>query len=94
MNRSVCTLLVVSSDFLLNEWNDVEFRQHVKNQASKNATRLIFVQMHDVMDEIFEEHFGGELGHLRVDRLHCDEIMFWAKLAFILFTNQPNEVSE
>lgn len=92
MNRSACTLLVVSHDFLLQEWNNLEFREHVIALTSKNTTRLVCVQMHEVMDEVVEEHFGTAMRNLRFDRLQCDEIMFWAKLAFILFTNQPNEV--
>lgn len=92
MNRSACTILVVSHDFLLQEWNNLEFREHVIALTSKNTTRLVCVQMHEVMDEVVEEHLGTAMRNLRFDRLQCDEIMFWAKLAFILFTNQPNEV--
>lgn len=48
--------------------------------------------MHDVLTEQIAEYFTNELRFTKLTVLENDEFMFWAKLAYFLFTNQPNEV--
>lgn len=91
MSRSDCTLFVVSQQFLTHEWSNFEFRQHLRNLVGKNDTRLVCIQMHDVMEEQIDEYFVNELRLPRFVLLQNEELMFWTKLAYFLFTNNSND---
>lgn len=92
MSRSSCVLFVASDAFLTHEWTSQELRNHVRHLIGTNATRFVCVQMHDVLSEQIAEYFTNELRFTKLTVLENDEFMFWAKLAYFLFTNQPNEV--
>ncbi|RNA42266.1 leucine-rich repeat and immunoglobulin-like domain 2 [Brachionus plicatilis] len=87
MNRSSCILFILSDAFLMNEWNNAEFRQHLRLLISKGKARFLAVQMHDVCDEEVDEYFTDKLQIPRFVSLENDEFLFWEKLAYFLYTN-------
>ena len=87
MNKSSCILFVLSDSFLLHEWNNEKFRQQTRMLVTKEHTRFVCIQMHDVNDETVEEYFRGKLQMPYFVSLECDEFLFWKKLGYHLYTN-------
>ena len=90
MSRSSCILFVLSDQFLMNEWNNRAFREHLKHLITKEKTRFVSVQMHDVCDEEVEEYFRQKLQMPMFVSLENDEFLFWKKLEYFLFANEPD----
>ncbi|CAF0998000.1 unnamed protein product, partial [Brachionus calyciflorus] len=61
MNKSSCILFILSDGFLMNEWNNRDFREHLRYLILREKTRFIAVQMHDICDEEVEEYFIEKL---------------------------------
>lgn len=87
MNRSSCILFILSDAFLINEWNNMEFRQHLRLLITREKTKFIAIQMHDICDEEVDEYFTDKLQIAQFVSLENDEFFFWDKLAYFLFTN-------
>jgi hypothetical protein len=87
MSKSSCILLVLSDQYLMNEWNNKAFRKHLRHLITKEKTRFLTIQLHDVCDEEVEEYFRNSLQIPRHVSLEYDEFLFWRKLAYHLFTN-------
>lgn len=91
MDRSSCILFVLSDAFLMKEWNNREFQLHLRYLITKEKTRFICVQLHDVCDEEVDEYFVEKLQIPRFVSLEDDEFLFWTKLAYHLYTNDSDE---
>lgn len=87
MKRSSCILFVLSDAFLMNEWNNEEFREHLKAQVTIEKKRFIAIQLQDVMDEEVDEYFTEKFKVPKFVSLENDEYFFWEKLAYFLYTN-------
>ena len=87
MSNSSIILLVLSDQYILNEWNNKELREHLRHLIAARSTRFVAVQLHDVCDEEVEEYFRAQLQIPRLDALEVDELLFWQKLHYHLFTN-------
>jgi hypothetical protein len=87
MSKSSCILFVLSDSFLLQEWNNKLFRDHLRHLVTKERTRFICIQMHDVSDEAVEEYFRTKLQLPYFISLENDEFLFWKKLGYHLYTN-------
>ncbi|CAF0785744.1 unnamed protein product [Brachionus calyciflorus] len=88
MNRSSCILFVLSDAFLMKEWNNREFREHLRHLITREKTRFLAVQMHDICDEEVDEYFTEKLQIPRFISLENDEWLFWKKLSYFLYTNK------
>ena len=86
MSQSSVLLMVVSDDYLIHEWNNMHFRNHVRYLQSKENARLVMIQLHDVCDEEVEDYFRKQLQIPRLTALEQDEFMFWHKLYYYLYT--------
>jgi len=87
MSKSSCILFILSDQFLMKEWNNKEFREHLKYLITKEKTRFICVQMHDICDEEVEEYFRQKIQLPNFVSLENDEFLFWTKLRYVLYTN-------
>lgn len=87
MSRSSCILFILSDAFLIKEWNNAEFRQHLRLLITKEKTKFIVIQMHDICDEEVDEYFTDKLQISQFVSLEHDEFFFWDKLAYFLYTN-------
>ena len=88
MNRSSCILFILSDAFLIKEWNNGEFRQHLRYLITQEKTRFVAVQMHDICDEEVDEYFTDKLQIPSFISIENDEYFFWKKLAYFLYTNR------
>jgi Leucine-rich repeat (LRR) protein len=87
MSKSSCILFILSDQFLMKEWNNKEFREHLKYLITKEKTRFVCVQMHDICDEEVEEYFRQKIQLPAFVSLENDELLFWNKLRYVLYTN-------
>lgn len=91
MNRSSCILFVLSDAFLMNEWNNRDLQLHLRYLITREHTRFVCVQLHDVCDEEVDEYFVDKLQIPRFVSLEVDEFMFWTKLGYHLYTNDSDD---
>jgi hypothetical protein len=91
MSKSSCILFVLSDSFLIKEWNNKPFRDHVRHLITKERTRFVCIQMHDVSDDAVEEYFRKNLQLPYFISLENDEFLFWKKLGYHLYTNDLNK---
>jgi hypothetical protein len=101
MSRSSCILFVLSDSFLMREWQNKRFQEHLRHLILKEKSRFLAVQMHDVCDEEVEEYFTEKLQIPRFVALESDEFLFWQKLGYFLYTNgstapcaRPNKIKD
>jgi hypothetical protein len=87
MSNSSIILLVLSDNYLMHEWNNPEFRAHLRYLVMREHTRFVCIQLHDICDEEVEDYFRSQLQIPRFVALEDDEFMFWQKLHYHLFTN-------
>ncbi|RNA41497.1 leucine-rich repeat and fibronectin type-III domain-containing 5-like [Brachionus plicatilis] len=88
MDRSSCILFILSDAFLINEWNNSEFRLHTSYLITREKTRFLAIQMHDICDEEVDEYFTDKLQIPNFVSIENDEFLFWKKLGYFLYTNQ------
>lgn len=94
IDNSCFILLVLSDAFLMNEWANEEYKDHIKRTVLKVAktneekTRLLCVQLHDVSDEEVDEYIRNNLQIPRFVSLETDEFFFWKKLGYFLYVNR------
>jgi len=100
MNNSACILLVLSDEFLINEWTNLEFKNHIRDLVTKVArdatdkTRLVCIQMNDVCDEEVDDYIRHQLQLPRFVSLENDEFYFWGKLNYFLHTNNIGDAEK
>jgi hypothetical protein len=87
MANSSIILLVLSDQYLINEWNNQKFRDHLRYLVMRERTRFVCIQLHDICDEEVEDYFRRQLQIPRFVALENDEFMFWPKLHYHLYTN-------
>lgn len=58
---------------------------------TRERTRFICVQLHDVCDEEVDEYFVDKLQIPQFVSLEDDEFMFWTKLGYHLYTNDSED---
>ncbi|CAF0972474.1 unnamed protein product [Brachionus calyciflorus] len=87
MSKSSCILFILSDAFLMKEWNNKEFREHLRYLITREKTRFLAIQMHDICDEEVDEYFTEKLQIPRFISLENDEWLFWKKLSYFLYTN-------
>lgn len=88
MNRSSCILFILSDAFLIKEWNNEEFRQHLRYLITQENTRFVVIQMHDICDEEVDEYFTDNLQISSFISMENEEFFFWKKLSYFLYTNK------
>ena len=99
IDNSCFILLVLSDAFLMNEWANEDYRDHIKKTCLKVAktneekTRLLCIQLHDVSDEEVDEYIRNSLQIPRFVSLETDEFFFWKKLGYFLYVNR-NDLDE
>jgi hypothetical protein len=94
MSNSNIIILVLSDSFLINEWRNKSFRNHLRYLVSRRKVRLICIQLHDVVDEEVNEYLRSSLQIERVISLENDEFLFWTKLNYYLWMNKcPRNVA-
>lgn len=97
MNNSATILLVLSDSYLIKEWSNPAFRDHLRllltkpHKDSKDRTRLLCIQLHDVSDEEVDDHIRSKLQIPRFISLETDEFLFWKKLEYFLHMNKDND---
>jgi Leucine-rich repeat (LRR) protein len=91
MSKSSCILFILSDQFLMKEWNNRYLREHLRYLITKEKTRFITIQMHDVSDEEVEEYFRQKLQLPQFVSLENDEFLFWTKLGYFLYTNDKDQ---
>ena len=91
MKKSSCILFILSDQFLMKEWNNRHFREHLRYLVTQKKTRFVTVQMHDVSDEEVEEYFRQKLQLPSFVSLENDEFLFWTKLGYVLYTNDADD---
>lgn len=97
MNNSATILLVLSDSYLIKEWSNTAFRDHLRllltkpHKDSKDMTRLLCIQLHDVSDEEVDDHIRSKLQLPRFISLETDEFLFWKKLEYFLYMNKDTD---
>ncbi len=84
MSNSTIILLVLSDNYLMEEWNNTRLRSHVRLLTVNEDTRLYCIQLHDICDEEVEEYFRNQLQIPYIVSLENDEFLFWQKLHYHL----------
>jgi hypothetical protein len=91
MDKSTTLLLVLDDAYILKEWNNLDFRRHLRYLVTKERHRLICIQMHNVSDDDVEEYFRKSVQLPYFVALENDEFLFWKKLAYHLHMNSPGK---
>lgn len=97
IDQSAQILLVLSDQFLVNEWTNEAFKNYVRSSVVKvsktpeDRTRLICIQLHDVSDEEVDEYVRDALQIPQFVSLESDEFCFWNKLGYFLYINRDME---
>ncbi len=84
MSNSTIILIVLSDNYLMEEWNNARLRSHVRFLTMNEDTRLYCIQLHDICDEEVEEYFRSKLQVPYLVALENDEFLFWQKLHYHL----------
>lgn len=94
MSRSSIILIVLSDDYLINEWQDQRLHDLVRILVTRERVRLICIQLHDVSDEEVEEYFREKAQISHFVALEDDEFMFWPKLYYYLYMNEKKNLKK
>lgn len=92
MSKSSIILLVLSDNYLMHEWNNKDLREHVRYLVTSERTRLVCIQLYDVCDEEVEQYFRQQIQIPNLVTLEDDEMMFWMKLHYHLYSNDSKRV--
>ena len=94
MENSCFIMMVLSDSFLINEWENKDYREHLKSlivKVSKNSeekTRFICIQLSSVYDEEMDEYVRDILQIPQFISLEAGEFYFWKKLGYFLYVNR------
>ena len=86
-------ILVLSDEFLDNEWNNMEFRTKIRTLIQNRKMEITCVQMIDVTDEEVEEFVRNEIQETNLRSFEVDECCFWTKLKYFIFRYRNPNVS-
>jgi hypothetical protein len=94
MSESSVLLLILNDAFILNEWDNKEYKEHVRSLitnysvANEEKTRLLCVQLDDIADEEVDDYIRDNLQIPKFISLENGEFYFWSKLNYFLHVNR------
>jgi hypothetical protein len=93
LNSSSHVLLILTDVYLQTEWNNLEFRNHVRSLLINKQIRLTCIQMNDVTDEEVEEYIRSEIQQKKLNSFEIGEFYFWQKLKYYLIKDKSQKKS-
>jgi len=92
LENSAHLILVLSDEYLDKEWNNIDFRGHVRTLLNGRKADITCIQMNDVTDEEVEEFVRNEIQETNLRSFEIDECCFWNKIRYFLLRYRTKDV--